>query len=91
MIVSWAFFSGNALATLGLFWAEYGLLVGTAGFSLGHRLSGLIVTRVDGRKPGLWRGVLRSTLLSCVVPALIYDENSRGGHDVLSGTVVRRR
>jgi uncharacterized RDD family membrane protein YckC len=67
------------------------LLVGTAGYSVGHRLVGLRVEAVDGGPAGIGRAALRSLLLCLAVPALIWDRDQRGLHDQLAGTLVVRR
>lgn len=90
-LISAAFLGGNAMATLGVFVVEQTVLVGTAGFAVGHRLVGVAVCRLDRAKPSIGRSVLRAILLALVIPAMVFDENSRAGHDVLSGTIVVRR
>lgn len=90
-LISTAFFGGNPMATLGVFVVEQTLLVGTAGFAVGHRLVGVAVYRLDKSRPSIGRSALRAILLALVVPAMVFDENSRAGHDVLSGTIVVRR
>jgi uncharacterized RDD family membrane protein YckC len=82
----------NALqwATLAVFTVLNTVLVGTLGGSVGHRLLGLKVVRLDGTEAGLARGAARSVLLSLAVPALIWDRDQRGMHDRLVGTVLRR-
>ncbi|TQS23628.1 RDD family protein [Microbispora hainanensis] len=73
---------------LGVFAAEYVLLVSTIGMTLGMRLFGIRVARLDGGRPQ-FPGVLVRTLLLCLaVPALIWDRDRRGLHDRASGTVV---
>jgi len=82
----------NALqwATLGVFTLFNAILLGTLGASVGHRLLGLKVVRLDGAEVGLARGAARAVLLSLAVPALIWDRDQRGMHDRLVGTVLRR-
>jgi uncharacterized RDD family membrane protein YckC len=88
----------GAMAPLVALFVMHAVLVGTAGFSLGHRLAGLRVDRVEispppdgGAPPGLLRGTIRATLLCLAVPPLITDRDHRGLHDRLAGTVVVRR
>ncbi len=69
---------------------EQTLLVGLLGFSIGHRLLGLVVARLDGAPVGLWRALVRAFLLCLAVPAVIMDRDSRGLHDQAAGTVVVR-
>lgn len=70
--------------------AENVLLVGTAGFTVGHKLLGLRVQRVAGGLPGPLPALVRSVLLCLVVPALIWDRDQRGYHDRAAGTVLVR-
>ncbi|PJI93460.1 hypothetical protein CLV34_2034 [Luteimicrobium subarcticum] len=95
LVVSVAFFHGNPTATLLVFLAENVLLVGTAGFTLGHLLLGLRVRRMlpgvpDG-PPGPLRGLYRALLLCLVIPAIVWDADGRGLHDRISGTAIVRR
>jgi uncharacterized RDD family membrane protein YckC len=65
------------------------LLVGLLGTSLGHRLLGVRVARLDGRTVvGIPKAMLRSLLLCLVIPAVIYDKDRRGLHDLAAGTIV---
>jgi uncharacterized RDD family membrane protein YckC len=64
-----------------------GLMLG--GQTLGMRLFGLRVIRVDRRTAiGLWRAVVRTVLLVLFIPALIYDRSNRGLHDRVTDTAV---
>ena len=67
------------------------LLVGTLGFSVGHRVIGLVVTRLDSGPLGPVGAVVRTVLLLLVVPAVVMDEDGRGLHDRAAGSVVVRR
>ncbi len=60
------------------------------GGTLGHRLMGCAVTPLAGGWPGLWRPVVRALLLALVIPALVWDSDSRGFHDKVAGTVLVR-
>ncbi len=67
------------------------VLVASAGATAGMRLAGVRVARVaDGGQPGFAAVLLRTLLLSLLVPALIWDADGRGMHDRASGTVVVR-
>ena len=66
------------------------LLVGTLGSTIGHRLLGLRVVRLDGASAGPIPAVIRTILLAMVIPAVIWDRDSRGFHDKLAGTAVVR-
>jgi len=66
------------------------LLVGTLGSTLGHRLLGLRVVRLGGAGAGPFAALVRTALLALVIPAVIWDRDSRGFHDKLAGTVLVR-
>ena len=66
------------------------LTVGTVGCTPGKRLLGLRVVGVRGGRLTLPRTVLRTLLLGVVIPAVIWDRDTRGMHDRLSGAVQVR-
>jgi uncharacterized RDD family membrane protein YckC len=66
------------------------LLTATAGFTIGKRLTGLRVMRLDGRPVGFGRGLVRTVLVMLVIPAMMMDRDLRGLQDKAAGTVVVR-
>jgi uncharacterized RDD family membrane protein YckC len=90
MLVSQAFAQGNSTITLLVFALEQWLLIGTLGYSIGHRVLGLQVRRLDGKYVGLWRSLIRVGLILLVLPATIWDADNRGMHDKAAGTVLIR-
>jgi uncharacterized RDD family membrane protein YckC len=89
---SYALFGGNEWATLAIFGLENLLLVGTLGYTVGHRVAGLRVVRADGRTfVGPLSGLVRALLLCLVIPPVVWDADGRGLHDKGAGTVVVRR
>src|SRR3546814_7283813 len=90
VVISIAFFSYDPLATTAIFVIVQILFIPTIGGSPGHRLFGMRVQRVTGGWPGLWRPIVRSVLLSVVIPAVIWDADNRGVHDKAAGTVLVR-
>ncbi len=66
-------------------------LVSTLGHGPGHRLFRLRVVSAAGGRAGVGAVVLRTLLILLVVPAVVFDENGRGLHDLAAGTVVVRR
>jgi uncharacterized RDD family membrane protein YckC len=101
-LISIAFFyhpsAGHALSnvleqkrawTLVVFGAEDFVLTALTGLTLGKRLLGLRVVRLDGRPVG-WRALARTVLLMLVVPAMIMDRDLRGLQDKAAQTVVVR-
>lgn len=84
-------FGGDSWATLAIFAAEQMILVGTLGYSIGHRIVGIHVVRLGGAPAGLLAGVVRAVLLCLVIPAVIFDPDHRGLHDKAMNTVLVRR
>jgi uncharacterized RDD family membrane protein YckC len=66
------------------------LLTALAGMTLGKRLAGIRVGRLDGRPVGLLWGLVRTLLLLTVIPPLVTDRDLRGLHDRAANTVVVR-
>lgn len=66
------------------------LLVGSLGSTIGHRLFGIRVIRLDGGSAGPILAAIRTVLLAIVVPAMIWDRDTRGFHDKIAGTVPVR-
>lgn len=90
LLVARGLLGGEEWTTLGVFALENVLLVATAGHTVGHRLFGIRLSRLDGGAPGLARSLGRAFLLTLAVPALIWDRDQRGLHDRFMGTVLRR-
>jgi uncharacterized RDD family membrane protein YckC len=89
MVISLAIFKTQAW-TIAFFAGEVWLLTGLTGFTLGKRLLGIRVARLDGRPVGLPFALLRTFLLLLVVPALVFDKDLRGLHDRAARTIVLR-
>jgi uncharacterized RDD family membrane protein YckC len=90
MVVSQAFANGDSTVTLVVYALSQWLLVATLGFSVGHRILGLQVRRLDGRYVGFWRSLIRVGLILLVIPATIWDADNRGLQDKAAGTVLVR-
>lgn len=82
-------FAQPRLWTPAVFAVQDCLLTALTGFTLGKRLLGLRVARLDGRPVGL-RALPRTVLLMLVLPALMMDRDLRGLQDKAAGTVVVR-
>ena len=76
--------------TIVVFGAEVYLLTALTGFTVGKRIVGLRVVRLDGKPVGLWWALLRTLLLLAVVPPLVFDSDLRGLHDKAANTLVIR-
>jgi mannitol-specific phosphotransferase system IIBC component len=91
VVVSVLFFDYNGLWTLGIFNLLHmvgGLLV--AG-SPGHLVFRMRIAPIRGGALGILAPLLRPLLISLVIPAVIVDEDQRGAHDRLVGTILVRR
>ena len=78
----------EGLIVSAMFIVEVGVLVGLLGFSIGKRIAGLRVENPDGRPIGVPRGLLRTVLLSLVLPALVMTDDRRGLHDLAARSRV---
>jgi uncharacterized RDD family membrane protein YckC len=100
LLIDWLLCTVIALAlfhsrwwTLAIFAAETYLLTALTGFTLGKRVLGIRVARIDDRPVGFsWFGwvLLRTLLLLTVLPPLITDRDLRGLHDRAANTIVIR-
>jgi uncharacterized RDD family membrane protein YckC len=75
-------------ASTGIFGLQAWLLTGTLGATVGKRLCGLRVVRVNGAPIGPLWALARAVLLLFVVPALLWDRDHRGLHDRAADAVV---
>jgi uncharacterized RDD family membrane protein YckC len=89
MIISLAAFR-TQYWTLVIFAGETWLLTAFSGFTVGKRLLGLRVARLDGRPVGLGWALVRTLLLLAVIPPLVTDRDLRGLHDRAANTIVIR-
>ncbi len=90
LLVSSYAFGGNSWATLGVFAVEQILLIGTLGYSIGHRVAGIHVVSLRGGAAGPLAALVRTLLLCLVIPAVIFDPDQRGLHDKAMNTVLVR-
>ncbi len=90
LIAGWLLRSMGQFGPLLVLLVQNVVLVGTAGGTIGHRLLGMRVERVDGGAPGPVKALVRSVLLCLAVPPLIWDADQRGLHDRYAGTLVVR-
>lgn len=88
--LSWLIFRHGGWPVYPIFAALQILAIWALGGSIGHRLVGLRLSALPGSRPAFWRPVVRSILLTLVVPALVWDSDHRGFHDKIAGTVLVR-
>lgn len=89
-LISAGFFGYDGFATLAVFAAGQILLVGTLGYSIGHRMLGMQVQTIDGRPAGMLAALVRTLLICMVIPAVVFDADQRGLHDCAMRTVLVR-
>ena len=75
--------------TLAVFAVQDVVLTALIGLTVGKRVFGIRVARLDGRIIGAW-AVVRTLLLLTVIAPLLTDRDLRGLHDRASNTVVVR-
>ena len=80
----------GAWVTLAVFAVENLLLVGTLGYTVGHRVAGLRVRALHGGAPAPVQVLVRTVLLCLFLPATFWDREGRGLHDKAAGTVIVR-
>lgn len=81
----------RSLSILALFFAEVSLLTALQGASLGQKIFGMKVVRFsDGGVITPLRALVRTIFLVLVVTAVTYDENGRGIHERISGSILKR-
>ncbi len=97
LLIDWLASTGVALAlfhsagwTLAVFSVEVWLLTALTGFTLGKRVLGIRVARLDGRPVGFGWALVRTILLITVIPPLVTDRDLRGLHDRAANTIVLR-
>jgi uncharacterized RDD family membrane protein YckC len=76
--------------TLLVFAVQDYLLTALTGYTIGKRLLGIRVARLDGKMIGLAWGLVRTLILLTVVPTLLTNRDLRGLHDRASNTAVVR-
>ena len=81
----------RSLSILALFFAEVSILTALQGASLGQKIFGMKVVRFsDGGTIKPLQALIRTIFLVLVVTAVTYDENGRGIHERLSGSILKR-
>lgn len=88
VLVSIAFFSYDALATLAVFALTQLVFVTLASGSIGHLVFRMRLVPLSGGWIGAWRPLVRTLLLCLVIPAVVWDRDQRGLHDKAAGTVL---
>ena len=81
-----------ATVTMGIFAIQVGVLTCLSGASFGQKLLSISIVTITGGRLPVIKTLFRTLLVCLVVPALIWDRDARGFHDILcSSMVVRAR
>jgi len=89
--VGWTFFGGESFAILLSFAAMQWLFLTTLSGSIGHLVLGMRVVPLVPKWIGPLRPLIRTVLLCLLIPAVNWNRDQRGLHDVFPGTVLVRR
>ncbi len=82
--------SEYSVATLIVFASQVLLLTTTLGASFGQQIVGIGVRNITGQKLTLLAVLVRTLLVTLVIPAIIWDRDGRGLHDKAAKSVVVR-
>lgn len=86
--ISLAVFRGDPWATLAIYSVQCIVLLPTLGYTVGYRICGILLMNASGNKCGFFAVCLRHILACLVIPALIYNYDRRGLHDLAAKTFV---
>jgi len=89
-LIGLAIFHSRGWVTLAVFAVEVYILTALTGFTVGKRLLGIRVARLDGKPVGLVWALVRTVALLAVLPPLVTDRDLRGLHDRAANTIVIR-
>ncbi|HEX4062920.1 MAG TPA: RDD family protein [Streptosporangiaceae bacterium] len=90
LLITLSFTRHPQALTIGVFAAEIYVLTALTGFTVGKRLLGIRVARLDGKPVGFWWALVRTVLLLTLIAPLVNDSDLRGLHDRAANTVVIR-
>jgi uncharacterized RDD family membrane protein YckC len=90
MVIALAVFHSAQWWTLLIFAVQVYVLTALTGLTVGKRVLGMRVARLDGRPVGFGWALVRTLLLLTVLPPLFTDRDQRGLHDRAANTVVIR-
>jgi hypothetical protein len=88
VVISLLFFDYNALATLIIFVAMSAVTALLTAGTPGHLVFRIRIAPIRGGALGIIQPLVRPLLIALVVPALLSDEDMRGAHDRLVGTIL---
>jgi uncharacterized RDD family membrane protein YckC len=89
--IAYLFFGGDRFAIILAFIGVQIVFLIVFSGTPGHLLLGMRVVPLKPVWIGIHRPIIRTLLLSFVLPAVFWDTDDRGLHDKLAGTVLVRR
>jgi uncharacterized RDD family membrane protein YckC len=89
--ISVLFFDYNALATLMIFIVVSALTALFTAGTPGHLVFRMRIAPIKGGPLGVVAPLARPLLIALVLPALLTDDDMRGAHDRLVGTILVQR
>ncbi len=94
-VLSLAFFSRGGwqtdpLITLAIFAGLQAVAIVILNGSIGHLLLRMRVVPLVGGSLAPWRPLVRTLLLCLFIPAVVFDKDQRGVHDIVAGTLLVR-
>jgi uncharacterized RDD family membrane protein YckC len=90
-LIAYLFFDGDRFAIILAFIAVQIVFLILFAATPGHLVLGMRVVPLKPVWIGFHRPIIRTVLLSFVLPAVVWDTDERGFHDKLAGTVLVRR
>ncbi len=91
LAIGFVFFNYNSVAILVVFIAVHMIGGLTAGGSPGHLMLGMRIAPIAGGRLGMLAPLVRPLLIALVIPPLMNDDDNRGAHDRLVGTILVTR
>jgi hypothetical protein len=87
----WDGAGAQQFAPLVVFAVEVWVLTTLVGGSAGQLVIGVIVRRTSGARLDVARALLRTVLICLVIPAVIYNRDQQGLHDLAVDSITVRR
>ena len=81
----------DGFVTMGVFLTEVTLFTALAGGSFAQLALRVAVIRLDGKRVNLFQALLRTALICLVIPAVVFNRDNRGLHDLAVNSVAVRR
>jgi hypothetical protein len=87
----WSAHGGISLALLAVFAFEAWVLTTLVGGSAGQIVTGVAIRRTSGQRLDSVRALVRTLLICLVIPAVIFNRDQQGLHDLAVDSIAVRR